>query len=107
MTSDNFASGQPLESDLRWGLDLHNMEFTVRSEDEGFVPLLRVVPEQKRIPLHFEVPSEDGWKPMSIALRPDYYNGSLRIVPLNGRAKSRRFVVKWSKQTGASVDFLW
>jgi hypothetical protein len=81
--------------------------YRTNSKDQEFVQLLRVVHEGKGMPLHFEIPTEDGWNHPSIALKPDHYMGSLKIVPLNGRAKAKRFVVKWNAQTGASVDFLW
>lgn len=83
----------PLRISLRCGSE---REPTIRSGDDVTVEVLRVVPESQNVPLHFEIPSEDGWQPISLALKPDYYSMSLKVVPLNGKRATKRLQVTYT-----------
>ncbi len=92
-------------NNLRWEHDVRSKQPTIRSGREVEVPFLRVIPARKNVPLHFEIPSENGWEPIFAALRPDFYSLLLTVSPLNGKSSKKRLIVKWNTDTGASVDF--
>jgi hypothetical protein len=93
----------PLKLNLMWASG--SKEVTIRSGDDAKADILRIVPDNEK-KVHFEVPSETGWTQVSCALKPDWYHGWFRVVPLNGKPASSRFVLQYNKEYGWHIEFL-
>jgi hypothetical protein len=77
---ENFMS--VIKTDINWG---HRRELTIRSGDDAEIEILRLMHDPDGKPQRFEIPSENGWSPICVALRPSVYYFTVRVVPLNGR----------------------
>jgi len=100
-TSETFRS--PLKLDMQW--DTGKKEVTIRSGDAARVEVMRALRTDDGS-VHFEVPSETGWATISVALKTDWYHGWFKAVPLNGKAFSKRFVMKRDQYEGWTIAFL-
>jgi hypothetical protein len=75
-----------------------------RNHREGLI-FLRVVYSRGKVH-HFEIPSEKGWKPMLVALKPNDYEGRIKVRPMNGKPASTSFVIRYdSKKQSVHLSF--
>lgn len=95
------------EIPFRWvAQDTEN--FDLRPDPDRMEPLyfVRVVPRRGKIPFHFEIPSSKGWSPMLVALKPDDYEGKIKVSPMNGKPNSQTFVINYdSKKHAVHLSF--
>jgi hypothetical protein len=89
-TRENFKS--VIKSGLRWNTD--SKAVTIRSGDDAELEVLKIVPAKNGVIEHFEVPSDEGWRSITVMLEPHRYYGEVRVVPLNGRFRATNFVIR-------------
>ena len=83
-TMDTFRP--PLRTKVPWN---NATQYThLRVGDLGEIPIVKVWP------VRFEIPSDRGWTPISLSVRPDHYFGSVNVVPFNGKPALTRFVLR-------------
>jgi hypothetical protein len=88
------------EEPIRWiAQDAESLDLRPDFDHREPLFLLRVVPRRGNVPLHFEVPSLKGWSPMLVALKPDYYEGRIKISPMNGKTASQTFIISYDSKT--------
>lgn len=73
-------------------------EVAIRPDGNELFEFLRVVPTPDGS-FHLEIPSKTGWNPVLVALKPDDYEGKIKISPMNGKPKSRIFFIKYNRRT--------
>jgi len=93
-THENFKS--IIKSELRWNTGLK--EVTIRSGDNIELEVLRTVEARIDVIEHFEVPSDEGWRSMTVMLAPHRYYGEIRVVPLNGKFCATSFEIRPDKE---------
>lgn len=84
-------------SDLSWERGIR--EKTIRPDDTARVPVMRLVHSKDKRLSHYEIPSEKGWKPITIALKPSYFYGRLKVTLLNGKPIVQKFEVSFDSDT--------
>jgi hypothetical protein len=67
-------------------------EMNIRSGDKAEIGVLRVIPTQRKIPAHLEVPSTIQGE-VTVCLRLKHFYGKVKITPLNGEPESRNFQI--------------
>jgi len=104
-TTDLLTSGIPLKplkppfkTKLQWADATEHI--SLRVGDIAELEIIRVskVGDNE----HFELPSDKGWNPVAFSVRPDYYFGSIKIVPMNGKPTTNRFVLRRMSIEGSS-----
>ncbi|MGD0690183.1 MAG: hypothetical protein ABSA50_10475 [Candidatus Bathyarchaeia archaeon] len=85
-TRDTFKP--PLRTKVPW--NNATLYTHLRVGDLGEIPVVKVSLDSE----HFEIPSDQGWTPISLSVRPDHYFGSVNVVPFNGRPTLTRFVLR-------------
>lgn len=88
------------EHPIKW-VHQDSENFDLRPDKTRMEPLLflRVVPKHGRVPLHFEIPSRKGWKPLLTALKADDYEGKIKVSPMNGKPDSQTFLLEYDPKT--------
>jgi hypothetical protein len=86
------------EIPIQW-CSQQSADFSIRPDNKEFLELFRVVQPQDKILGHFEIPSMTGWAPMLVALKPDDYEGKIKISPMNGKPASESFFIRYEKGT--------
>lgn len=87
-----------ISSDLNWGRP-GMMQKSIRSDDTARLPVMRLVRSEGNAS-HYEIPSASGWRPVTIALRPGYFYGHVRVTPLNGKPIVEKFEISFNSETG-------
>jgi hypothetical protein len=92
---------------IRW-VTQNEKNIDLRPDITNMEPLifLRVVPANAKVPLHFEIPSINGWSPSLVALKPDDYEGRIKVSPMNSTPASQTFVINYkSKKRSVTLSF--
>jgi hypothetical protein len=74
---------------------------SIRPDDREFLEFVRVVPAHEGNPVRLEIPSLTGWNPLLVALKPQDYEGKVKVSPMNGRPALKTFVINYDSETGS------
>ena len=73
-----------IETELMWK-DTHKSDATIRIGRHSDLEVLRYVPERNGIAAHFDIPSENGWEPLSGSVHAVTQNLVVMVSPLYGK----------------------